>query len=228
MLAINDLHFSYASQKVLQGLSLQMPAGQIHGILGMNGAGKTTLFNVLYNRLVPEQGSFHFNEIPLLPQSIAYQETQSYFYPYLKGREYLELIARTKPDFVIEKWNGLFELPLESLIDGYSTGMKKKLAFLGVLAMDRPILLLDEPFNGVDVESNEKLFRILQRLRNKGKLIILSSHIIQSLTGIADKIHFLQEGLIQRTYPAAIFPQLELELKELIGGQIQQKLDELL
>ena len=228
MVEINELYFSYGQQEVLRGLSLQMNTGQIHGILGMNGAGKTTLFNILYRRLHPESGSYSFQQKALLPQHIAFQETQSYFYPFLKGREYLDLVALRHPEFDKDAWNELFELPLDQLIDGYSTGMRKKLAFLGIIAMDRPILLLDEPFNGVDIESNEKIFQILLRLRDKGKLIILSSHIIQSLTGIANQIHFLQGGRIEKTYDRELFPQLEEQLKDWIGEKVQGKLDELL
>ncbi len=228
MVEINNVCFSYGAKTVLKGVDLQMAPGEIHGILGMNGAGKTTLFNLIYNRMVPESGFCQWQQSPLQSQHIAFLETHNYFYPYLKGREYLELIAKANPDFSIAKWNELFDLPLENLIDGYSTGMKKKLAFLGILSMDRPILLLDEHFNGVDVESNEKIFQILLRLKDKGKLIIFSSHLIQSLTNIADQIHFLQEGRIQKVYAKESFPDLETQLEEWIGGKIQKKLDQLL
>lgn len=227
-LKISNLRFSYGQQEVLRGVELDMKTGEIHGILGMNGAGKTTLFNNLYTRLRPETGTCQWGGEALTTQMIAFLETHSYFYPYLKGREYLQLIAQNQPNFPIDQWNEIFELPLDKLVDGYSTGMKKKLAFLGMLAQDRPILLLDEPFNGVDVESNEKIFQILLRLRDQGKLIILSSHIIQSLTGIASKIHYLQEGRIQQTYLPEDFPRLESELKQLIGDQIRENLDLLL
>src|SRR5690606_16503530 len=132
-------------------------------------------------------------------------ETEYFFYSYMKGREYLELLSAKNDHFDIEKWNGIFELPLHELIDTYSTGMKKKLAFLGVLALDRPVLILDEPFNGVDVESNEKLFQILLRLKNTGKIILLSSHILSSLTGICDKISCLEEGTFLKTYSQGEF-----------------------
>lgn len=227
-LTISNLRFSYGQQEVLRGVDLEMNAGEIHGILGMNGAGKTTLFNNLYARLRPELGTCQWGGAALTTSMIAFLETHNYFYPYLKGREYLQLIAQNQPNFAIDQWNQIFELPLNKLVDDYSTGMKKKLAFLGMLAQDRPILLLDEPFNGVDVESNEKIFQILLRLRDQGKLIILSSHIIQSLTGIANKIHYLQEGQIRQTYLPADFPRLETELKQLISDQIRENLDLLL
>jgi len=227
-LQLSNIHFSYGKEETLKGLSLSMPAGQIHGVLGRNGAGKTTLFNILYSRLHASEGTCTWQGNSLTFEHIAFQETRSYFYPYLTGREYLQLLTQSNPDFAIDQWNRVFNLPLDRFVEDYSTGMKKKLAFLGTLAMDRPIMLLDEPFNGVDVESNEKIFQILMRLRDKGKLIILSSHIIHSLTGTADQIHYLQGGKIQETYLPASFPQLEDQLKEWIRQEIQEDLETLL
>ena len=226
MVSIHDLYFSYGQHEVLKGLSLDLQPGRIHGVLGKNGAGKTTLFNICYRRLPPEKGRCTFAGQVLGPRHVAFLETQNYFYPYLKGREYLELLS-LNTDFDIAEWNKLFELPLEQLIDAYSTGMKKKLAFLGIMALDRPVVLLDEPFNGVDVESNEKIFQILDRLRQQGKTIILSSHILQSLTAVADTIHLLDNGRIEKQYAPDQFSILEKEIREMVGLQIQQQLDKL-
>ena len=124
MVTIKDLAFSYGKKEVLRGVDLELPVGQIHGILGMNGAGKTTLFHLLYQRLVPTAGDCRWQHRALLPEHIAFQETEHYFYPYLKGREYLELLSQSNPDFSIDRWNDIFELPLDQLIDGYSTGMR--------------------------------------------------------------------------------------------------------
>ena len=221
MLEVGQLSFSYGKKKVLRKLDLSFAAGEIHGILGMNGAGKTTLFNVLYGFLTPKDGQIMASGNATQDHPIAYLETRNYFYPYLTGQEYLELLSLGQSNYSIKHWNQLFELPLDQIIDEYSTGMKKKLAFLGVLALDRPILMLDEPFNGVDVESNEKIYQILERIRGQGKLVILSSHIIGGLTRICDRISYLNQGIIQRTYLQEDFPELEEELRE----QVRQKID---
>lgn len=221
MLTVSQLSFSYGEKKVLRDLDLSFEPGEIHGILGMNGAGKTTLFNVLYGFLSPEKGEVIAIGTAAQKHPIAYLETRNYFYPYLTGQEYLQLLSLGQADYSIQQWNQLFELPLDQIIDEYSTGMKKKLAFLGVLALDRPILMLDEPFNGVDVESNEKIYQILERIRAQGKLVILSSHIIGGLTRICDRISYLSQGVIRRTYTRSDFPELEEELRE----QVRQKID---
>ena len=225
MLTINDLHFSYAEKEVLKGLNLNAEVGTIHGILGMNGSGKTTLFKTIYGFNTKESGECLFNEKPVSKRDIAFLETSNFFYSYMKGQEYLELCALQNPDFNIENWNQLFQLPLNNLVETYSTGMKKKLAFLGIIALNRPILILDEPFNGVDFESSEVLYEILKRLRKKGKLILLSSHIIESLTNICDEVSYLSNGVIERKYLKGEFKQMEVDLRELIQEKVTAKLD---
>lgn len=220
MLILQEVGHSYGEQRVLDSISLEIAAGEIHGILGMNGAGKTTLFRCLYGQLQPQRGDCRWMGEPTSHRNIAFLETENYFYPYIKGIEYLKLLSQ-KTQFDIEGWNRIFQLPLDRLVDNYSTGMKKKLAFLGVLALQRPILLLDEPFNGIDIESNEKIRQILLRLQESGKTIILSSHIIPSLTDLCDNISYLSEGRLQQTYTKPQFGELERQLRL----KIQQNLD---
>ncbi len=228
MLKINNLSVSFGGHKVLENLNLECSKGELHGILGMNGAGKTTLFRTIYGFKKKDDGTCIYENKPVSSQNIGFLETENYFYSYMKGKEYLDLLSGADNNFDIEKWNQIFDLPLDDLIDTYSTGMKKKLAFLGVMALDRPILILDEPFNGVDVESNEKIFQILKRLKNRGKTILLSSHILSALTRICDKISFLKEGAVSKTYHQDEFPQLESELREMVQQNINQTLNELL
>lgn len=228
MLKINNLSVSFGDHQVLKNLDLECLPGELHGILGMNGAGKTTFFRTIYGFKKKDNGTCIFENSPATSRNIGFLESENYFYSYMKGREYLDLLSGAGDQFNIEKWNQLFELPLNDLIDTYSTGMKKKLAFLGVMALDRPILILDEPFNGVDIESNEKLFQILERLKKNGKIILLSSHILSSLTGICDKISFLKEGAVSKTYHRHQFPLLETELREMVQQNINQTLNDLL
>ncbi len=228
MLKINDLSVSFGDHRVLDHLNLECLKGELHGILGMNGAGKTTLFRTIYGFKKKDDGDCIFENSSVRSRTIGFLETENYFYSYMKGQEYLDLLSNAEVKFDIEKWNQIFNLPLNDLIDTYSTGMKKKLTFLGVMALDRPILILDEPFNGVDVESNEKIFQILQRLKTRGKVILLSSHILSSLTSICDKISFLKDGVIAKTYSRDEFPLLESELREMVQQNINQTLNELM
>ena len=228
MLKIDHLKASYGGPPVLKKVNLNCLPGEIHGLLGMNGAGKTTLFRTIYGFKKKESGTCELDGSAVTSRSISFLETNPFFYSYMKGKEYLDIVSLNNKSFDFEKWNRLFELPLDDLIDTYSTGMKKKLAFLGIISLNRPVMILDEPFSGVDVESNEKIFQILHRLKEQGKIIILSSHILQSFTGICDKISVLNDGVIRKTYGKTEFPVLESQLKEEITKGMGTVLDELM
>lgn len=212
MLKLNQLILAYGKNEVIKSLDLELSSGLIHGIVGLNGSGKSTLFNALYGMKREKSGEILWDGEPLYRGKIAYMETHNFFYPRITGAEYLELFRVKNPGFSIEKWNALFELPLNDLVETYSTGMKKKLAFMGILAMDRPLTLLDEPFNGVDLESNRKMFRILKSLKEQGKTLIVTSHILESLTGLCDTISYLNKGKIDFTFEQKDFDRLEDEV----------------
>ncbi len=212
MLEINALRIRYGSNEVLKQLSLSLPSAQIHGIVGMNGAGKTTLFKAIagYNRSF--EGSILFDGSLIPTDKVALLETSPFFYSRINGGDYLDLFRVNNPHFALEKWQETFSLPLNRLVETYSTGMKKKLAFLGILALNRPLLLLDEPFNGIDLESNEKIKQVLKALKQKGFTILLSSHILEALTTIADTISYLDQGVIQQTSFPDQYGQLSMLL----------------
>jgi ABC-2 type transport system ATP-binding protein len=112
----------------------------------------------------------------------------------------------------------LFLLPLDQVIDQYSTGMKKKLALLGVLKQDKPILILDEPFNGLDMETCRIIHLIILQLKEKGKTIIVTSHILETLTNLCDYIHLLEGGKVIKSIERKNFEdfvnQLNLSIED--------------
>jgi len=224
MLKVEKLEAQYGDKRVLKGLQLECQTGTIHGILGRNGAGKTTFFKCLYGMMAPRAGQVLFQDLRMAVNNIAYLETHNYFYPFLKGREYLELATFSNASFDINAWNKFFDLPLEELVESYSTGMKKKLALLGTIGQQRPILLLDEPFNGVDFETVETIYIILNHLREKGKTILLTSHVLPTLTEVCNQISWLKDGQIDTTFEQADFPSLRQKIK----SEFQQDMDEVL
>jgi ABC-2 type transport system ATP-binding protein len=221
MLRINDLHFSIGSKSILRGISASFEVGKIYGILGKNGAGKTTLFRSIFGFYKPQKGSIHLQGKALEKNQMSFLETENYLYPYMRGMEYLQLIRNDAE--LIQKWNTIFKLPLDQLSQEYSTGMKKKLAFMGVLIQDRQILLLDEPFNGVDLESNEKMMTIIQKLKSE-KTILVSSHILSTLSDISDHILVLEEGRFVQKIDRPDFEDFEKQLKK----DIKRNIDDLL
>jgi len=196
MITISNLSVEYQQNKpVLEHLNLQLGEHKIHGLVGLNGSGKTTLLNTIYGLLKPVSGEIKIDEHPINKKQIGYLEAENYFYSNINGEEYLSLFQNK--NFDIKSWNQIFELPLQTLIENYSTGMKRKLALLGVLKLDKSILILDEPFNSLDMETSKVLQIIIMRLKEKGKTILITSHILESLTNICDEIHFLEKGQIK-------------------------------
>lgn len=200
MIQLSDIRLAFGQQQVLKGLSLDLPSGTIQGIAGLNGSGKTTLLNVLYGKLKPQAGTVLYEGKPLQRPDIAYLETHNFFYSRITGEEYLKLFKAGNPQFDYLQWNKLFGLPLNQLIDAYSTGMKKKLAFMGIISLQRSILMVDEPFNGLDLETNETLKQLLVLLKERGKTVIITSHILETLTSICDGIHYLNDGVIEHSF----------------------------
>lgn len=221
MLQLHNLHFSIGSNPILQGVEASFAPGKIYGILGKNGAGKTTLFRSIFGFYKLQRGQIRFENKPLEKKQMAFLETENYLYPYMRGEEYLQLIKNDP--VLIQRWNKIFDLPLHQLSQEYSTGMKKKLAFMGVLLQDRDILLLDEPFNGVDLESNEKMMSIIQKLKDQ-KTILVSSHILSTLSEISDHIFVLDKGKFVQKVDRPGFEHFEQDLKK----HIQQNIDHLL
>ncbi len=188
LLQVRDFSFSYGTKPVLQNFSLPLQAGSIHGLLGPNGAGKTTLFNCLFD-------AHKFPQIGVdetVGKEIAYLQSDAFYYPYMTGGEYLEIIAGGKLSAEIAAWNVHFGLPLNEYVHRYSTGMKKKVGLLGILLLKKELLLLDEPTNGLDLETVEFVKAVLLKLKSAGKTVLISSHIYESLLQVCDRITLLE------------------------------------
>lgn len=225
MLNCSNIHVAYREKQVLTGLNFIAPIGEITGIVGLNGTGKTTLLNTIYGTVKSQQGTINFNNKPLEAGTIAYLETHNFFYQRITGGEYLQLFRIQHPNFDIEEWNKVFRLPLNKLVDTYSTGMKKKLAFMGILSLNRPIIMLDEPFNGLDLETNETLKSILEILRSKQKTIIVTSHILDTLTTTCDSIHYLNNGIIEQKFEAPNYEPLKKLLAKFAYSELESLVD---
>ena len=224
MLKISDINVKYGEHTVLEELSFDAKEGKIYGLMGLNGSGKTTLIKAVCGIVPFEQGKIEFAGRKVRLSDIGYLETANYFYTKITGREYLNIIKWKHSGFDIEKWNSIFELPLDELVETYSSGMKKKLAAMGVFAFERPLLLLDEPFNNLDMETIQVLNNVIKQFKEKRKIIILTSHILETLTGICDEIHFLNDKKIEK-----IFYPFEYDLIQstIIDKKLQSKIDTL-
>ena len=222
MLIADKLTVAYGNHTVLENLCAEFQSGMIHGLVGMNGAGKTTFLNTLFGIKMALSGGISFDREPLKRADICFLETENFFYSYITGSEYLSLFGSQGKSFDIDGWNSIFKLPLNQLIDDYSTGMKKKLALMAILRQDKPVMLLDEPFNSLDLETSRVLYLLLMRLKERGKTLIITSHIIESLTKICDDVFILNNRKIGRVYQREDFNSIEDDIfKELESTHIQ-------
>ena len=212
MLTLQQLTKQYGTKPVLRGIDWQLDAGQVYGLVGVNGAGKTTLFRCIAG-LEPFGGSL---ESPLHPlkNHLGWLPTHPIFLSRMTGAEYLRLCctARRVPVPNLNQHN-LFELPLNEYAEHYSTGMKKKLALLGLLLQRNQLYLLDEPFNGLDIQSNTLLLEIIAALRAKGRTVVLASHIFSTLRDSCDQIALLQGGQLTDQVAPESYEALDQQLR---------------
>jgi ABC-2 type transport system ATP-binding protein len=219
MISIKDLSISFDEKAVLNNINIQFKEPQIIGIAGLNGAGKSTFFNALSGVIKTENEVILHHQKQVDFNTIAYLETNNYFYSNITGNEYLSIFKASNTQFQLATFQSHFKLPLDDLIETYSTGMKKKLALLGVLKQDKQIYLFDEPFNGLDLESNKILEWVITALYNKGKTIFISSHIIDPLLAICHQICYLEDGRFTKTFLKEDFNKVE----EAIFGKLKQQ-----
>lgn len=223
MITISNLSKKYGTKEVLKGIHLNLEKGKVCGIVGENGAGKTTLFRCIAG-LEKYQGTIQSDFQPL-KNHLGFLPTNPYFFPKITGREYLQLLCNARNIEVkdLDKKN-IFDLPLHQYAITYSTGMKKKLALTALFIQHNDYLILDEPFNGVDIQSNIIITEIIQQLKALNKVIIISSHIFSTLKTTCDEIHLLQNGLFTKSVQQADFDSLE---REMIGVTVGKSIGRL-
>jgi len=214
MLEIKNLIVSYGSNTVLRGINLTAEEPAVHGVAGLNGSGKTTLFGAISGYMKLEEGSITLDGRNILRNDTGYLMTENYFYSNITGNEYLNIFRQTNDNFSKEKMNELFKIPLDDIIETYSNGMRKKLALLALLKQERRVYLLDEPFNGLDMESCKAVEIVINALKEKGKTVLVSSHILETLTETCSKIHLLKDGIIHDTFETGEYDSLKSELFE--------------
>lgn len=224
MIKINGLSKSYGNNVVLKNITMEFSKGNAYGIVGENGAGKTTLFRCIAG-LESYNGEIISDIIPL-KNHLGLLLTDPFFFSKITGKEYIRLLcnARGKTNIEFENKN-IFDLPLNQYASTYSTGMKKKLAITAILLQENEYFILDEPFNGVDIQSNIILTEIIIKLKELNKIVLISSHIFSTLSDICDEIHLLRKGEQIKSVQKSEFKHLEQEMKEITIGNRIEKLE---
>ena len=202
MLQIEGLSLSYGRQQVLNEISFSVEKGSITGLLGPNGAGKSSILKILAGLVRPDSGSVRkegdrLGDIAKLRETSAYMIDSPAFYPYLSGLQNLHLISRLQKE-TPDLSEILNEVGLDPSSDkgvrNYSTGMKQRLAIAQTLLRDADLLLLDEPFNGLDPNGFQDLIVLLRKLNDQGKTVVVSSHLLNELEQFADAFILLHKG----------------------------------
>lgn len=214
----------FGNNKVLSDINMTFHPGKVYGIVGENGAGKTTLFRCIAG-LESFDGFLNSNLTPL-KNYLGFLDTDPYFFSKITGREYVRLLctARRKKIEDLDEKN-VFDLPLDQYASTYSTGMKKKLALTAILLQDNAYFILDEPFNGVDIQSNIILTEIISKLKSLEKVVLISSHIFSTLSDTCDEIFLLRKGEQVKSVEKSDFRALETEMKAITLGNKIEKLN---
>ncbi len=224
MIKIKELSKLFGNKEVLKNLSMEFSTGNVYGIVGENGAGKTTLFRCIAG-LESYSGEI-ISDVKPLKNHLGLLLTEPFFFTMMTGREYIRLLcnARGKTNVDIDNKN-IFDLPLDQYASTYSTGMKKKLAITAILLQENEYFILDEPFNGVDIQSNIILTEIILKLKELNKIVIISSHIFSTLSDTCDEIHLLRKGEQIKSVNKTGFKDLEQEMKEITIGNLIKNLE---
>ena len=208
MIQVQGLSKSFGKVKAVQNVSFYAPDGQITGLLGPNGAGKSTTLRMLYTLLKPESGSAQVDGFDVLKSPIEVQSRIGVLadarglYPRLTSRENIRYFGRLhglEGEMLEKQINSLMLLlDMQSIADrkteGFSTGEKLKVAIARTLVHNPKNVLLDEPTNGLDVMSTRAMRQFILRLRDEGKCVLFTSHIMQEVGALCDQIVVISHG----------------------------------
>lgn len=195
---------------ILEGLSLRIERGEVFGLLGHNGAGKTTTIRVILGLLRPEGGRVRlFDEDGVGRRSlsrIGFLGEETGFYPFLSGEETLRMtgeIFGIPRDVLGERTRRLLtavglQAKGRQKVKSYSKGMRQRLGIAVALMNDPEFLVLDEPYSGLDPLGRRQLRKLLLSLKDQGKTILMSSHIVPDVEAVCDRVGILAGGKIQR------------------------------
>lgn len=203
MLTLETISKSFGKKKVLDSLSMSLRPGRIYGLIGVNGAGKSTLMKILVGLVSRDEGEILLDGAPLDREKtkIGFMIEDPCFYPSMSGRDNLRLIARLFDEVGDKEVDAAIEAVglskrAEDPYKNYSLGMKHRLYFALAILNDPDILILDEPFNGVDPMTLVTFEKIISSFAKKGAYVLVSSHGIRELQSLADGAFILSQGKV--------------------------------
>jgi sodium transport system ATP-binding protein len=210
MISVKDLHKAFGAVKAVDGVSFDARDGRITGLLGPNGAGKSTTLRVLYTVLRPDQGSALIDGADVVADSLQARSKIGVLphgaglYPHLSARENIAYYARLYGmdcEQIDEQVQSIIDqLDISDIADrrtkGFSQGQRTKVALARALVHGPQNIILDEPSNGLDVMAIRSLRQLIRTLKNAGKCVLFSSHVMQEVAALCDEIVIIAEGRV--------------------------------
>jgi ABC-2 type transport system ATP-binding protein len=211
MLTIENVSKSYDGKKnAIDDINLTIEPGEIYGFVGHNGAGKTTLLKSIAGILNFEKGDILIHGLSIKKSPLEAKKMMAYIpdnpdiYESLTARQYLDFIADVfdidldKRNRLIDQYAQMFEMVdvINDPISSFSHGMKQKTVIMGALIHQPKVLLLDEPFVGLDPKASFLLKEVFHDLCQKGSLIFFSSHVLEVVSKLCDKVAIIKNGKI--------------------------------
>lgn len=213
MIDIRNLTKTYGQKKAVDNLSLHIGAGEMYAFIGHNGAGKTTTIKSICGLLDFDEGAIYVDGVSIkdnpieCKKKIAYLPDNPDLYDFMSGIKYLNFIANifgvSREDRFerIKKYGDMFDITkdLGQPISSYSHGMKQKLAIISALIHDPKVLIMDEPFVGLDPKATFLLKEEMKRICDNGGAIFFSTHVLDVAEKICDKIAIIKGGKLVRS-----------------------------
>ena len=210
MIRVDGIHKSFGKVRAVRGVSFDAPDGKITGLLGPNGAGKSTTLRILYTVLKPDEGSASIDGYDVVDDSLSARKCigalphGAGLYPQLTARENIAYFAKlcgldkAEIDDRVDNIVKLLEIEdfAERRTKGFSQGQRTKVSLARALVHNPQNILLDEPSNGLDVMATRSLREIILKLKDTGRCVLFSSHVMQEVAALCDDICIIANGQV--------------------------------
>lgn len=203
---INHVSKKFKNTVILEDINVEFESGKIYGLVGRNGSGKSVFLKMICGFYTPTSGEILFDGRNIIKEQSYPPSTRALiehpnFLPDLSGYDNLELLAQIQNKITKEEIEKALEdvnliAEKDKKYSKYSLGMKQKLGIAQVLMEDPSVIILDEPFNGIEEESVTKIKKLLLEEKKKGKIIIIASHIKEDIVELSDKVYKFDNGSV--------------------------------
>lgn len=232
MIEIRNLHKHFDKLHALKGIHLTVHENEIYGFIGHNGAGKSTTMNIMMGLSFVEEGTCFINgkDVSKLSQpsdlNVGFLPENPQFYPWMSALEYLTYCSKhpdKKKAMETLEWAGL-EKAANRKIKGFSRGMKQRLGLAVAIINDPMLIILDEPSSALDPEGRSEVLKLMIQLKEMGKTIIFSSHILSDIERICDRIGMIEQG--EMVFEKSLSSLLNENVKPIVDVEVSEDVND--